>query len=354
MWANFSIGDSMIINIGYDVTKQKRSEEALVAAKEKAEESDRLKSAFLANMSHEIRTPMNGIIGFTDLLKKPDLTGEQKDSYINIIKKSGNRMLDTVNDIIDISKIDSGQVEISNSTFDINNEIDEQYQFFKQEAFDKGLEFKLQNKLSYLHKLITTDKVKINSIVSNLIKNAIKYTDRGEIEIICEKKASNFVFEIKDTGIGIPKNRINYIFNRFEQADIADLHAKEGSGLGLSIAKAYAEMLKGKIDVKSVVGKGSVFSFSIPWNYETTEISSARSKEKANKKSFGKKLNILIVEDDDISFEHLKIIISHTAKNISRAFNGKEAIEFMKNNSDIELILMDIKIPLINGYDATR
>jgi len=188
-------------------------------------------------MSHEIRTPMNGILGFTDLLSNPILSGNEKEKYINIIKKSGDRMLNTVNDIIDVSKIDAGQVEITKFIVNINKEIETQYDFFKGEASTKGIRFNLINELPIQESFILTDKVKLNSIITNLIKNAIKYTDKGSIEIYSGKKEAMFEFKIKDTGIGIPEDRIESIFNRFEQADITDAHARQGSGLGLSITR---------------------------------------------------------------------------------------------------------------------
>jgi PAS domain S-box-containing protein len=247
-----------------DITEQKQVEEELIVARRKAEESDKLKSAFLANMSHEIRTPMNGILGFTSLLEEPDLTGEEQAQYIEIIKRSGYRMLSTVNDIIDISKIDSGQMELVISEVDICLELDSIYQFFKLEAENKGLSLKIEKHHMDDHLKVKTDKNKIESIITNLIKNAIKYTDQGVIEITASFENGKLVFKVADSGIGIPQNRLEAIFNRFEQADIKDTRAKEGSGLGLAISKSYAEMMGGHLEVKSKLGKGSTFILSIP------------------------------------------------------------------------------------------
>lgn len=247
-----------------DVTEQKRAEEQLVLARKKAEESDQLKSAFLANMSHEIRTPMNGILGFTSLLEEPDLTGEEQTKYIEIIKRSGIRMLNTVNDIIDISKIDSGQMEIISTKVNICNELDTQFNFFKPEADKKGIKLSCIKKNIPDNLILVTDENKIRSIFTNLVKNAIKYTDTGSIEIIAEINDDYFVCTINDTGVGIPSQRLNSIFNRFVQADISDSRAAEGSGLGLAITKSYVEMMKGEINVKSTEGSGSSFSFKLP------------------------------------------------------------------------------------------
>jgi signal transduction histidine kinase len=239
----------------------------LEIAKEKAEESDRLKSAFLANMSHEIRTPMNGILGFTNLLKNPKLTGESQKKFIQIIEKSGKRMLDTINDIIDISKIESGQVKVKEEEVKANELVEDLYAFFSREADLKGLKMILDNQLKVENSKIITDKVKLESVLTNLLKNAIKYTEKGTIHFNCfieeKNKRSFMVFHVKDTGIGIPPDRIGAIFNRFEQSDIEDRNVHEGSGLGLAISQFYAEMLGGEIKVESEVGVGSSFIFEL-------------------------------------------------------------------------------------------
>ncbi|PIY34267.1 MAG: hybrid sensor histidine kinase/response regulator, partial [Bacteroidetes bacterium CG_4_10_14_3_um_filter_42_6] len=222
--------------------KEKRAAE-LIVAKEHAEESDRLKSAFLANMSHEIRTPMNGILGFADLLKQADLSGEEQQEYIKIIEKSGARMLNIINDIVNISKIEAGQMEVYLSKSNINEQIDFIYTFFKPEIEKKGIQFLVKKSLPDEKANITTDREKIFAILTNLIKNAIKFTTDGTIEfgyeIVSMIHESLIQFYVKDTGMGIPKDRQEAIFERFIQADIADKMALQGAGLGLSITKAY-------------------------------------------------------------------------------------------------------------------
>lgn len=250
----------------FDITIRKHVEEDLILAKEKAEESDRLKSAFLANMSHEIRTPMNGIMGFTELLKKPKLTGVKKVKYINIIQKSGARMLNIINDIINISKIESGQMEITISETNINEEMEYIYNFFKPELDKKGIHVQLKNKLSNKQVILKTDRDKVYAILINLVKNAIKFTSSGSIWFGYEKKSNYLEFFVSDTGEGIPKKQIEFIFDRFRRGDETYTRNQEGSGLGLSISKAFVEMLGGEIWVESEQGKGSTFYFTLPYN----------------------------------------------------------------------------------------
>lgn len=230
---------------------------------ENAKIANRLKSAFLSNMSHEIRTPMNGILGFTNLLLKPDLSDKAKEEYIKIIHKSGERMLDTVNDIVEISKIEAGIVDIKKTEINATEILKNIVTFFDEQAKQKGLILSYQPKNPKTDIILSTDKTKFESIFTNLIKNAIKYTDSGSITASTLKKNGFVEFCLKDTGIGIPPDRQTAIFNRFEQADIEDNRVFQGSGLGLAIAKSYVEILGGKIWVESVEGKGSEFYFSI-------------------------------------------------------------------------------------------
>jgi len=338
-----------------DITEEKRITKELNAAKERAEESDRLKSAFLANMSHEIRTPMNGILGFTSLLQEPDLTGEEQEQYINIIQKSGDRMLNTINDIINISKIEAGLEKVQISEFDINEMLRELYHFFLPQLKTKGLDFYISEPLEPSKSNILSDPDKIHSILTNLIKNAIKFTLSGSISIDCSSQANGIQIVVQDTGIGIPENRQKAIFERFVQADLADARAFEGSGLGLAITKSYVEMLGGTIRMESKVNVGSDFYVSFP---NCRAINTSKSVEQSvpenQSPSEVQTMKILIVEDEQVSFDLLSIALNSLSKEILRAADGEEAVRLFQQNQDTDLILMDIKLPKISGLEASR
>lgn len=232
-------------------------------AKQKAEESDKLKSAFLSNIAHEIRTPMHGILGFAEMLKTVSLTQEQMQEYIAIIEKSSARMLNTITDLIEISRIESGQAEIKLSLVDIGGQMESAYAVFKSEADKKGLQLLLKNTLNIEGMHIRTDREKLDIIITQLLKNAVKYTKKGYIEIGYEQKGDLIEYYVKDTGIGIEKDKQQAIFGRFTQADNSLSKTYEGFGLGLSITKAYVEMLGGTIWVESEPGEGSTFYFTV-------------------------------------------------------------------------------------------
>ncbi len=357
----YKLQSGELVAIFRDVTDLKTAEKKLKdrnkklkVAKQKAEESDRLKSAFLANMSHEIRTPMNGILGFTDLLKEPGLTGEKQQSYVDIIQKSGNRMLNTVNDIIEISKIETGQVSMVLEDYDLNGQLNYHRYFFHLEAEKKGIKLLLENKIKADEAYIKADKMKIDSILSNLIKNAIKYSDSGTILLSCKKKKGSILFSVKDQGIGIPKSKQESIFDRFVRADLSFASGYEGSGLGLSIVKSYVNMLGGKIWVDSEPGKGSTFYFSVKYDPGTKpqNIEVGHKPEKVDKMEEQKV--ILVAEDDSVSFVLLESMLSQENLRLIQAKDGNEAVKLFGQNQDIDLVLMDINMPVMNGFDATR
>ena len=334
--------------------KEKRAAE-LIIAKEHAEESDRLKSAFLANMSHEIRTPMNGVLGFAELLKQPKLSSETQQEYINLIEISGERLLNIINDIIDISKIESGQMEVVISETNINEQIENIYKFFKPETEKNRTQLLIKNTLSTKESIIETDKEKVYAILTNLVKNAIKFTQEGSIEFGYEKKEKYLEFYVKDTGKGIANENKEIIFERFMQSGKPYDINNQGTGLGLSISKAYVEILGGKIWVESEEGKGSIFYFTLPYNPVHKENNVVEKTVRINElENHFEPLKILLVEDDDISVFYISTVIKKISREVLYAKNGIEAIELCKNNPDIDLVLMDIQMPRLNGYEATK
>jgi PAS domain S-box-containing protein len=356
-----------LMNIVRDITERKKTEYELIKAKEKAEESDRLKSAFLANMSHEIRTPMNGILGFAELLKEPMLTGIEQQKYINIIQKSGERMLNLINDIMNISKIEAKITQVFVSDTDINEQTEFIYNFFKPEAEEKGIKLFFKNTLSAKKAIIRTDKEKLYAILENLVKNSIKFTNQGVIEIgykliktvseVDERsRIPELEFYVKDTGIGISEEKKHVIFDRFRQGSESLSRNYEGAGLGLSIAKAFVEILGGKLWVESESGTGSTFYFTIPYNNETKiELETEQFLTKdITIQPLKRNLKILIVEDDEISELYIKKIIKAAGNEVYCARTGMEALNLCRSNSEIDLILMDIKMPDMNGYETTR
>ena len=352
-------GRNYMLTSSMDITERKHLEEMmkiqnleLKNAKDKAEESDTLKSIFIANLSHEIRTPMTGILGFTELLKASEITEEQKLSYVGIIESSGNRMLQIINDLIDISKIEAKQVEINNQITDITKILNELNFFFKPEMSKKGINLKLTNNLPDKYYFTITDAVKLNQILSNLLKNALKYTSKGTIEFGCELKNNFYRFFVKDTGFGISDDKTKVIFERFHQGDITWSDKADGVGLGLSISKAYVELLGGEIFVESELGKGSHFYFTLPVKSSVPNTFSGIPVEIDTDHLQNKK--VLIAEDDESIFfllgeilRKLKIIPLH-------ACDGLEAIRLIRTNEDIDLIIMDTKMPNLNGFEATR
>ncbi len=344
------------ISIREDITEAKKMTDALVAEKEKAEMSDKLKSVFLANMSHEIRTPMNGIMGFIDLLQKQDLTPDVRTNYLAIIRKSSTRLLNTLNDIIEISKIEAGQVDLNPKEFHLTEVLQHFYDFHKLEGKNKGLAFQLRTAFTEENDLIVTDRHKLESILDNFIKNAVKFTSQGSIEIGAKAEKETLVLYVRDSGIGIPADRLESIFERFVQADLTVTKGYEGSGLGLAICKAYSEMLGGTLRVESQPGEGSVFSLLLPLEIMKQPDAAAGSrtpKERPSDRPFDG-LDILIAEDDVSSVFYLKALLEDQCKTIRVAVNGTEAVAQVQNAPEIDLVLMDVKMPEMDGFTATR
>jgi len=301
---------------------------------------------------------MNGIMGFAELLLEPEVSEDQSREYLSLIQQSGEPTLTVINNIIQISKIESGIIELEYSNIHLNAFLDHIYATMKLDADQKQLNFKMLNSLINKELILSADSEKLYSILTNLIKNAIKYTSSGDVEFGCRLTDNWLEFFVKDTGIGIPSERQNAIFERFMQADIADKMAYQGAGLGLSISKAYVELMGGHIRLESQAGKGSAFSFTIPFT-PASDVAlkadwEAAGVEAPDHKNSHKKLKILIAEDDKASERLLSIELSPIASEILRVTNGLDAVELCRKNPDIDLVLMDIQMPGIDGYEATR
>ncbi len=341
--------------VNVDITEKKKIIEDLIKAKMSAEESDKLKTAFLNNMSHEIRTPFNAILGFLSMFQYDDLTKEEQLEYIEMINQSAERLMNTINDIVEISQIQSGQTKIALCPVDIKSVIQNLESRFRRESEFKGLEFNVIIDVDQSLAIINSDLHKLTTILAHLLGNAVKFTKSGQIDFTIQTKGTSMEFCIKDSGIGVAKNKQQFIFDHFRQADSSNTRQFEGSGLGLAIAKAYTVMLNGKIWVESQEGEGSSFYLLIP-PYETPETNApVQIIQTENIPELQtKKLKILIAEDDEGSAIYISIVIKSFGKEIIMVRTGTEAVEACLNNPDIDLILMDIQMPEMDGYEATR
>ena len=323
---------------------------ALDRAKKKAEESEKLKSSFLANLSHEIRTPLNAILGFSRLLKEDqDIKPEEKHKFLAHIEHGGKRLLRIITDIVDISKIDVKQLSISNKECDLNALIDNLQKEFSMQLEGKEISLTVKKELSDLRSKVLIDETRLAQILSNIIENASKFTKKGQIQFGYKKDEKMLQFFVRDTGIGIPKDHVHLIFDRFRQVDNGVSDADSGTGLGLSISKELVKLMKGEIWVESNLGAGTTFYFTIPF---VQAASSSPIKKKGKVLKSNAKRTILIAEDEEINLFYLKAILKEFQFNILHAENGKEAVEIVQSRDDIELILMDLRMPIMDGMEA--
>ncbi|WP_333600343.1 ATP-binding protein [Flavobacterium sp.] len=325
----------------------------LIKAKIKAEESDRLKSSFLANLSHEIRTPMNAINGFTDLIINTDINETEKLEYLNVIEKSGKNLVSIIDDLIEMSKIDSNQITPNFTVVNLESCVNELYETVKITIKNKAIDFSLVKSSVPVEFNIITDDIKLKQVIINLLTNAIKFTDEGFVTFGYEIDEANELihFTVRDTGLGIDEDNHKNIFDRFKRVD-SDISIKVGGlGLGLAISKAYVELLGGSITLESKVGQGSTFYFSIPLKYAKVEHIVVRPINDVEITKSGE-VAILIAEDDNINFLLFQKMMQKKNFHIIRAINGQEAVDICLNNPNIDLVLMDIKMPLMNGFEA--
>lgn len=348
-----------IMAISRDITEKEEIQMQFKAAKEKAEESDRLKTAFLANMSHEIRTPMNSIIGFSSLLSEDSLSAEEKTEYIQHINNSGEALLNLIDDIIDISKIEAGQLNISIEPCNLKELVNELFVSFSDQLNRKlKTDVKLiaeveQNDIS---ELVYTDPFRLRQVYSNLLGNAIKFTVKGAIRYGYKLDGGNLLFYVKDTGIGISEADQKVIFTRFRQVIDSGIRHRGGTGLGLAISQNIIELLGGSIWVESVSGEGSIFYFTVP--YKPVEPNCLSPKQK-NHADFPllfdwSSKTMLIIEDIDSHFNYIYTALSRTGINLLRAKDGVTGLNICKENGQVDLVILDVNIPKMNGYEIAR
>ena len=322
----------------------------------KAQTSDKLKSSFLANMSHEIRTPMNSIIGFSNLLASDEVTETQKKDFINYIRSSGEMLLNLIDDIIDIAKIEAGELKINKKEMNVSDLFSELFKTFDEIKDKSGKSnLKLIMKKDAEHDLsFKTDPFRLRQIMTNLIGNAIKFTEKGSVEFgYCLRNEKKIEFFIKDTGVGLTKEELGIVFERFKRTYHSEEKNIVGSGLGLAISKNLVELMGGEMWLDSKPGEGTIFYFTLPYIKTAKVVGSGIDEESITSFNWHDK-TILVVEDDKQSFNFLKELLKRTGANIKRASNGIEAVEICRHDKNLDIVLMDIQMPKMNGYDATR
>lgn len=343
------------VGVKEDITERRQMLQDLIRAKERAEESDRLKTAFLTNLSHEVRTPMNAIMGFTELLRREELPQDKKNEYIEIVHRSGQDLLSKISDIVEISKIETRQVTFSPETFDLNQLLRELQQ--ESLAFlprDKEIKLAFSILRPDTEYFLRTDRAKLRYILSAFLSNGIKFTEKGFVDLGYEEQDGNIVLFVRDSGIGIDSKYHEAVFQRFFRIE-NDMAIKAGGlGLGLAISKAYAELMGGKIWVESEPGKGSTFRLSIPIQEVSISGITHTMTIASEKKQLKTGECILIAEDDDINYFYLEELLSKSNYNLVRARNGQEAIDICRENDKVKLVLLDLKMPVINGYEAFK
>ena len=341
-----------------DITEQKLIENELVLAKQKAEESDLLKTEFINNMSHEIRTPLNGILGFTDFLTQDNLSVNQRIKYTKIIQNSGNQLLRIVDDVMEISRLGTKQVELKNNVVSLNDLCQSHFDLFEPRAKESNLSLLMNTELSTEDSLVELDDVLLSKIFNKILDNALKFTEEGSVEFgysIFYGLNKKIEFYVKDTGVGISEENQQSIFNRFAQEE-KELNKKVGGlGLGLSIAAESAKLMGGEITVQSKKGGGSTFLITVP--YHPADSNNKSDNAIVLPKDVGvsnKIFTVLLVDDEFVNLMYLSLLLSEFDYIILEAVNGVEAVEMCKSHPEIDLVFMDLKMPRMSGFDAAR
>jgi PAS domain S-box-containing protein len=337
-----------------DITKKKRSQDELIAAKDKALESDRIKTALLNNISYKIRTPMNTISGFSDFLNNPDLDSEKRNQYIDLIRQSSNQLLSIITDVVNITNIEAGHDTIHEKAINLNSFIKQINEQFNSKIQIQEVVLRHKTGLTDDNSYIFTDETRLTQVLSNLVENALKFTMRGYVEFGYTQKNDFLEFYVEDTGIGIPAEIREELLNQYHQLDLITNGKYGDSGLGLPISKAYTELLGGTLWFTSEQGKGSKFYFTIPYKKCTKLDLPEKQPHTELVHDFEKPVTMLVVEDEDLNFKLMLMMLSKMGMKTIRAKNGQEAVDICKANKNIDLVLMDIKMPIMDGYEATK
>ncbi|MDP2842395.1 MAG: hybrid sensor histidine kinase/response regulator, partial [Acetobacterium sp.] len=356
-WTDIAIFDENDVlieyqSVGCDITEKLKTLNELKLAKEKAEESDKLKTAFINNISHEIRTPLNGILGFGQFMAQSELSADERMEFFEHLEQSSNRLMNTVTDYMDMAMLDSNTMKVHKKEFVLEPVFSTISEKTKQLCIAKNLKFEIYIPVETSGLTVNSDPEFIQKILEKLIDNAIKFTKEGSITCGYLIKTERIEFFVKDTGYGVEDDMKELIFEMFRQEDSSMTRGHEGSGLGLSIAKGLVTLLGGEMFVASEKGKGSVFTFNIPLNNigkSKSQISTDATNPISNKKPL-----ILIAEDDESNYMYLAVVLKSTGHNHIHAADGKEAVDFCRQNPEISLVLMDIKMPVMNGDEATK
>jgi PAS domain S-box-containing protein len=349
---NINADGNKCLIVAVDITERKVAEIEMKAAKEYAQNCDKLKTLFLANLSHEIRTPLNSIIGFSEMLNESIVSREDIQEYIRIIEAGSNRMLSIINNLVNISKIEAGLIDVNFSDFDINNHLKCIYDLYNQDNQNVKFVLSSSNPLKDKDAIIKTDREKLSEILSKLLDNAFKFTEKGFVEfgynIIpgSSERIKEIEFFVKDSGIGVPLEKQELIFERFRQVSESSTRNYEGAGLGLTISRAYIEKIGGKIWVENNIESGSTFCFTIPY-IKGCISENVREAEK-------RKPKILIAEDEETSDLLITIAVKKISGEVLHTRTGSSAVEVCREHPDIDIVLMDIKMPEMDGYEATR
>jgi signal transduction histidine kinase/CheY-like chemotaxis protein len=341
--------------IGQLFEENQEKSEQLAIEKNKAQESDRLKTSFLMNLSHEIRTPMNAILGFTDLLSNPNISEADKQEYYAIIRQSGNNLIEIIDDLVEMSKIDSAIIKPNIYSVNLDELVRTTYNSYKGFPLNKKIEFKLITPEKPTRANILTDGTKLKEIITNLINNALKFTEEGFVilEYTVNETQNKIIFSVKDSGIGIPDEFQKNIFQRFVKINSTGISSNEGLGLGLAISKAYVGMLGGEIGFHSQVGLGTTFTFSIALQYDLENLTGIIEEPKVTLPlTVDDEKIILVAEDDSINFKLIEKLLIMFGFKVIRAKDGIEAVQLCKEHKEIDLVFMDIKMPNLDGYQA--